>query len=40
MYGGLNGSYGECVIVVFLKNVKKTIGMEMRILREASGIER
>ena len=30
----------SCVIVVFLKKVKRTIGRETRIRREASGIER
>ena len=35
-----NGSYDKCVIVVFLKKVKRTIGRETRIRREASGIER
>ena len=40
MYGGLNGNYGYCVVVVFLKNVKKDYRKGTGTRQEASGIER
>ena len=40
VYGGFNGDYGYCVVVVFLKKVKRTIGRETGTRREANRIER
>ena len=38
MYEGLNGNYGQCVFVVFLKKVKRTIGRERELDGKQTGL--